>query len=294
MGIDVDGIRFLCLAKKLGVDFSSTLTLGRQSLFAPLTTIEATHRSFGLPLDSVVAQAGMPFADGVFIGLGAATVESIDKSDFEGGSIEHDLNLPVPEHLRDRFSVVVDGGTSEHVFNFPTALENSMRLVAPGGHLIVIVPANQFLGHGFYQISPELYFRTFAPANGFLLRLLLLKESGLRERWLQPVDPKKLRRRTEMTTIGPANLFVLARRIGVPTLVAHPQQSDYEDAWAESRAPMVASASAAAKRRGAIARRMSPRMVRTLSALRSMQHAWTGNNMKRVDPINLAKSITPD
>ena len=55
--------------------------------------------------------------------------------------------------------MVIDGGLLEHVFDFPTAIRNCMRMVRQGGHLILNLPVNNFPGHGFYRFSPELVFR---------------------------------------------------------------------------------------------------------------------------------------
>ncbi len=46
-----------------------------------------------------------------------------------------------------------------------------------GGHFISVTFANNFLGHGFHQFSPELYFRVFCPANGFEVESLMLCEA---------------------------------------------------------------------------------------------------------------------
>ena len=42
-----------------------------------------------------------------------------------------------------------------------------MEMVKRGGHFIGVTTLNNFCGHGFYQFSPELYYRVFAPGNGF-------------------------------------------------------------------------------------------------------------------------------
>ena len=62
----------------------------------------------------------------------------------------------MPPALRERFSVVIDGGLLEHVFDFPTAIRNCMRMVRQGGHLILNLPVNNFPGHGFYKFGPGL------------------------------------------------------------------------------------------------------------------------------------------
>ena len=92
---------------------------------------------------------------------------SIDASAYENATMVHDMNLPVGDELKQKFSVVIDGGTLEHVFNFPTAIRNCMEMLKVGGHFFAHTMANNFMGHGFYQFSPELFYRVFSPENGF-------------------------------------------------------------------------------------------------------------------------------
>jgi 2-polyprenyl-3-methyl-5-hydroxy-6-metoxy-1,4-benzoquinol methylase len=65
------------------------------------------------------------------------------------------MNLPISETLRQRYSVVYDGGKLEHVFNQPQALKNCMEMVRVGGYFLQTNTANKFMGHGFWQFSPE-------------------------------------------------------------------------------------------------------------------------------------------
>ena len=58
---------------------------------------------------------------------------------------------------------MIDSGSLEHVFNISQALRNCLEMVESGGHFISIGPANNAMGHGFYQFSPELYFRILSP-----------------------------------------------------------------------------------------------------------------------------------
>jgi hypothetical protein len=74
------------------------------------------------------------------------------------------------------FSVVYDGGTIEHVFNAVQAFKNGMEMVRVGGHFIQVNPANNFMGHGFWQFSPELIYRVFSAENGFNIRGVFLHE----------------------------------------------------------------------------------------------------------------------
>ena len=89
----------------------------------------------------------------------------MDFSAYEGAAILHDLNEPVGDELKEKFTFVLDGGTLEHIFNFPVAITGAMEMVAVGGHLAIVTGGNNFFGHGFYQFSPELFFRAFNLEN---------------------------------------------------------------------------------------------------------------------------------
>ncbi len=98
--------------------------------------------------------------------MGATRIESIDKADYEEATILHDMNQPVPDQLKGSFSLVFESGTLEHVFNFPQSIKNCMEMVRVGGHFVGITIANNLMGHGFYQFSPELYYRVLSPEMG--------------------------------------------------------------------------------------------------------------------------------
>jgi SAM-dependent methyltransferase len=99
--------------------------------------------------------------------LGFEAVHALDISDYEGADIIADLNDPaLPETLGQTFDLIYDSGTTEHIFDAPTALRSLARLISPGGAIVHATPSNGFLDHGFWQISPDLY-RTFYTKAGF-------------------------------------------------------------------------------------------------------------------------------
>lgn len=236
MGVDWHTARALIAARSSGVEFGRTATLGRQNLFATKSDIAAMLREYGLPTDRVDAMDPQPeFADRFFELLGATELTAIDASSYEGARV-HDMNLPLPDSLRQQFDVVLDGGTLEHVFNFPTAIKNAMEMVRVGGHLFLQTPTNNFLGHGFYQFSPELFFRVLCAENGYAIERMLIYETYPGSDWFQVTDPADIASRVEL--IGSehrALLIVHARRTAdTPILASPPQQSDYAASWSEA------------------------------------------------------------
>jgi hypothetical protein len=242
MGLDATGIRLLLLGRNLGVDFTRTATLGRQWLCATSSDLQEISAEW----ENVLSQHEIAkicgedegFAGGFFRFLGAERVESFDHSSYEGATHLHDANTPIAEEFYEKYSVVVDGGTLEHVFNFPQALQNAMRMVAIGGHYIGIAPANNCFGHGFYQFSPELYFRCFTRENGFdLLRLYLVPQKKATE-WLLVRDPGVLGRRNSFDNGYENMLLVIAKKTSsFEGFRIWPQQSDYEAVWKQADKP---------------------------------------------------------
>lgn len=107
--------------------------------------------------------------------LGFSSVDSLDFSDFESASVIHDLSTPVGDDLSERFDVIYDGGTCEHVFELPTAFRNIDKMLRPGGVLIGHSPCNNWINHGFYQISPEMVYGFWQKAMGYSVLDLVLQ-----------------------------------------------------------------------------------------------------------------------
>lgn len=234
MGLDTNGIRFLLYAKKNNIEFGKTLTLGRQSYQLHPQELRAILKENGFSeVDISGLTTDYTYAEPLLKRLGALEVQSIDASDYESATRIHDMNNPIPESLIQQFDTVLDAGTLEHIFNFPNAIKNCMEMIKPGGHFLGITCANNFSGHGFYQFSPELFFRVFSEDNGFetIKMFLVINEPG--KYWYEITDPKKIRKRIIFENSKQSYLYIIARRTSIsPIFAVTPQQSDYEHlAW---------------------------------------------------------------
>jgi hypothetical protein len=239
MGLDTNGTRALLYARKQGVDFSRTAMLGRQSLHLNVATLTRNLKDFGFATSAkesvrlLTAEKG--YAEPFLRLLGAAEIVSFDVSDFEGATHIHDFNLPLDNKFSRRFTVVLDSGSLEHIFNFPQAISNCMEMVDVGGHFIGITPTNNFLGHGFYQFSPELFFRVFSPPNGFASPQILAFESPSTA-WYEVVDPDALGDRVSLINRRETYLLVIAQKTAeVPLFAGGVQQSFYSAQWQVGR-----------------------------------------------------------
>ncbi len=236
MAIDVEAVRFLLTAARSGAAFQDTVMLGRQEYYVEPPETRRLLKAHGLdPTKYEQALLRYPDprgAEAFFTTLGAERIQSMDASPYEGATLVHDLNEPVPASLAGRFDAVYDGGTIEHVFNVSAALGNCMRMAKVGGRVFLHTPANNYFGHGFYQFSPELFFRVFCPANGFVIERLVAIEYNLRRRWYEVSDPRLISARTVLINFFPVLLFVQAlKTTEVAVFAINPQQSDYADTW---------------------------------------------------------------
>lgn len=246
MGIEAFCLRMLCEAKRGGAEFGDTVTLGRQHLSLGRTELEELVCAMGRSWDRPARDPLPRFADDVLANLlGIETLTSIDGSAYEGATVVHDMNHPVPAVHWNAYDAVLDAGTLEHVFNFPVAIASCMKMLRVGGRFFALTPANNHCGHGFYQFSPELFCRVFSAVNGFELEHLLAIEHPFpgielsRRRTVYAVrDPAQVGERVGLVNGRPVYLFVQAvKRTAVEPLTESPQQSDYARAWTTSDLP---------------------------------------------------------
>jgi len=232
MGLDCPAVKFLCFCKNSGVDFDKTLTLGRQSFFPKVSTLKEVFNSLKLsesPLDFLERNE---FAEEFFKKIGAYSVDSIDASAYESATFVHDLNKPAPVSTKQKYSVVYDGGTLEHVFNLTTAFKNCMDFLKVGGHFIQCSVANNFMGHGFWQFSPELIYRIFSESNGFRVKTMLLYEFTASGRWYAVFDPDRVKERVLLCNSKPTYVLTVAEKIkNADVFNSYPIQSDYSKIW---------------------------------------------------------------
>ncbi|MDZ4686086.1 MAG: hypothetical protein SH850_13545 [Planctomycetaceae bacterium] len=232
MGLDNSAAMFLSAAKSLGVDFARTAMIGRQSFWPDADVLRSVFAAQGITLDADAFLREDQYSERFLELLGAREIVSVDYSPYEHATRLHDMNQPIPADWRERHSVVYDGGTIEHVFNIPQAFKNCMEMVEVGGHFLQVNIANNFVGHGFWQFSPELIFRMFSAANGFQIVGVLMTEVVPHGRWYRVADPQAMGARVELCNRRPTYILTIARRTDRKEIFATPPlQSDYRPMW---------------------------------------------------------------
>jgi hypothetical protein len=232
MGLNAATVQFLCCAKSIGVDFAETLTIGRQRLLDDVSDYAAALSAIGRSEEDIADLRLERWGEPIFRLFGAHEVCSLDASDYEQATYICDLNQPCLLPLTQKFSVVFDGGTLEHVFNLPQALKNCMEMVRLGGHFLQMSPANNLMGHGFWQFSPEAIFRIFSKENGFSTRAVFLHEIIRGGAWYRVIDPTICRSRVELCNRRRTYICAIAQRVADKKIFGvWPQQSDYVERW---------------------------------------------------------------
>jgi len=237
MGLDSNACRFLLMSSRRGARFDRSLCLGRLNLSLSKSMLMRAFREFGFStsereIESLFTESS-GYAESFLMKIGAKTVQSVDATDYEDATEQHDLNDGLPASLRCSFDAVIDGGTLEHVFNLPAALKASMDAVKVDGYFFSFTQCNNAMGHGFYQLSPELFYRVLSKRNGFKLQEMLLAEGSFgKVPWFRVADPEVVGRRVELVNDVQSYLLVAAQRVeNIPIFSEWPQQSDYAAAW---------------------------------------------------------------
>jgi hypothetical protein len=245
MGLDYHGIRTLAYAKALDPGLDSIAMLGRQSLHTNTAAIGDIFREFGIPcpegdLQRMIRE-GEGYCEPLLRHMGFGHIDSFDFNGYEKPTHIHDFNQPIPAEFELRYDLVLDGGSLEHIFNFPTALRNCMSMARMNGMFISCTPCNNQCGHGFYQFSPELYFSLLRGYNGYMNMDIFCHEITPGALWFRVKDPYLVKNRVNMLTWKPIMMVVMARRTeNGPLPPFRIQQSDYETVWAGASLQKIA------------------------------------------------------
>jgi SAM-dependent methyltransferase len=231
MGLTRSDCKLLFYCREQGISFESVLTLGRLTRYFSKHDVEQLSLKFLGRMEPHGNFDG-DFSDELFKFLGAKNYVSSDNSNYEGATLIHDFNLPIPLEHTNKYTIVLDSGTIEHIFNFPQAIKNCMQALRVGGYYIGITPANNLMGHGFYQFSPELYYRIFSEQFGFRVKHMFVAPLNSEDNWYAVSDPAVVKDRVVLCNNQPLTLMIVAEKTAEVNLFEHyPMQSDYVQVW---------------------------------------------------------------
>lgn len=296
MGLAKSALHFLAREHRRRPFGGTALTLGRQGVVATLA--EARHILHAEGVEPValppgfVTRTNIPewqygatrryISDAAFFRLlGVNNVQALDVSSYEHAEIIHDLNGPLPPALHGQFNLIIDGGTLEHVFDVRQALTNIALMLAPGGRIIHISPANNYTNHGFYQLSPTLYFDYYA-ANHFtdLRGYIAEQDTYLYDR--RPWELFELSAEAgRLTSRNPLMLLFIAEKTVQSTAGVVPTQAFYTQTFRRA-AGERASASAGAALKALLPVGLKIWLARRLPFLDPMRKPWGLRRLRRL------------
>lgn len=168
MGIDQTCLKSLFEEANRKPFKGKVLTLGKQDLYFSYDILREIAREYNFSLSPFDGEklarkedfSSLKFISDkcLFISLGFDECSSMDVSDYEGADYIYDLNSnDLPENLAEAFDVIIDGGTIEHVFHIPNALNNIFKMLKKGGRIIHYSPSLGYIDHGFYMFSPTIF-----------------------------------------------------------------------------------------------------------------------------------------
>jgi hypothetical protein len=223
MGISYHPLNFLKYSKIKNGQFNKTLFIGRQ-------TLRTTEEDIRKIVEDVKYTKDEQFCEKLIHKyFGANLVESLDNSDFQGAKYVHDMNKKIPISLENKYDTVIDSGTLEHIYNVPQALMNCSLMCRDGGQIIHILPTNNYCGHGFWQVSPELFFSLYSEKHGYKNTEIFLSKTKDRKSWYSVTKPLPGRRINILSSSG---LYLLVRTVRNGEIDhENVQQSDYEHSW---------------------------------------------------------------
>ncbi len=178
------------------------------------------------------------YSERFFERLGFSSVDSLDFSDFEKASIVQDLAADLDPALIERFDVIYDGGTCEHIFDLPSAYRNINRMLKPGGVFIAHSPSNNWINHGFYQICPEIVFGFWAQSLGYEVLECVFQplRPWAARNTVGMSNPLMTGKRPRLKGELPGNVpiilnYVVRKPLELPQVTGAVKQTDYARRW---------------------------------------------------------------
>jgi len=174
MGIDIKTIQHLLELKNLGYfkNSSSVCEIGSQELHIKKNDLKELFEYASLPVNLIDKYPNMDIWPGqprcsskhLYKTLGFDKYQSIDINS-EHGAIKHDLNIPFEDKSKfNKFDLVTDFGSCEHVFNVAECYKTIHKLTKPGGYIII----NQEVvkGNGYFAFDKGIL-HGMAAANNY-------------------------------------------------------------------------------------------------------------------------------
>ena len=150
----------------------SIIEIGSQEIQMHKEDLKQLFDNAGLKSDLIDKYPNMnnwplrPFCSAKYFyeSLGINEYQSIDING-DHGAIAHDLNKPFDDKSKfNKFDIVTDQGSCEHVFNIAECYRTMHNLAKPGGYIIIAQAV--WKGNGYFKFDDS-FFEGIAAANNY-------------------------------------------------------------------------------------------------------------------------------
>jgi hypothetical protein len=208
--------------------FGNILQLGKQDIYIDRNIYNKIFKRTDSGKDKIDT-------DEFFLNLGFSSVSSLDASGFEGADYICDLNHKSSDSLEQKFDCIFDGGTLEHIFNLPQALENIDKMLKIGGHVIHNLPSHNHVDHGFYMFSPGTLWDYYL-ANGYEIVKFYIYEYSVSPSRLKAFVYEYQPGEIDHLSVGgwgkmPISIWMIAKKTSRASNYIMPQQGYYQKIW---------------------------------------------------------------
>ena len=123
-----------------------------------------------------------------FCSVGFKDYKSIDiNGAYESFRFDLNKNISKTYNFNQKYDLVVNNGTGEHVFNQYELFLNFHNLTKIGGIMLNILPFIDWINHGFYNFNP-IFFADLAASNNYEIKKISLANSNGNELKLEDKD----------------------------------------------------------------------------------------------------------
>jgi len=216
MGISINIALQLAHIAPLLKDCRGGIMLGRQKMHfnPPGWTVRLVKKlgRMGIEATPEMLFQNDGFCESYLKTIGWPALQSLDFSPIEGAEYVHDLSEPVGDDLKNRFDLIYDGGTTEHVFDIAQSFRNVDAMLTDNGIFVSSVGTDGWFGHGFYQVGPDIPWRYWGASLGYeVLGCWTMSRAGT-ERASRVPDPTGRRRGAEQRFLVPQLLFYVVQK----------------------------------------------------------------------------------
>jgi hypothetical protein len=146
--------------------------------------------------------------------------------------------------------IIYDLGTFEHLFNLPTAFDNIMKMLKPGGFIVHHSPID-FLNHGYYNFNAELFDDVYSINSFESFESCYVISPNLDARRTESFQ-MKINPRSLFFSLQPSYVsfyFGVFRKLATKGFIV-PQQGYYKTVWKGGRSRDGARSSSLSRRLG--------------------------------------------